>query len=298
MNDSRIKLGQIDSAVTNIAVDLKRQKDATNREIINTKQRQIVSWLKVCDTSTNHATARKKHEPGTGSWFISSSEFVKWRDNKIRSLWLQAIPGAGKTILCSTIIDEIKTFCATQSEYRFAYFYFDFSDKKKQIVDSFLRSIIIQLFLYHQNIPIDIQSLYNTCHGDQPTLDALIKILLSLLTTSSRTYILIDALDECCERGEMVDLLKQLILSSSSMNLLITSRKEQDIITILQCHIDVVRCIQSAKVDADVELYIQNCLRRDPTLKRCLPVREDVIKALVEGANGMCIPSIVPVNGL
>jgi NACHT domain len=298
MNDSRIKLGQIDYAVTKIAVDLKRQESATNREVINTKRQQIVDWLKVCDPSTNHVTARKIHEPGTGNWFISSSDFVKWRDNKIRSLWLQAIPGAGKTILCSTIIDEIKEFCANRSEYRFAYFYFDFSDKKKQIVDSFVRSIIIQLFGYHQNIPIDIQSFYNTSHENQPPLDALIKILLSLLSTSSRTYILIDALDECCERGEMVDLLKHLILSSNSMNLLITSRKEQDIITKLQCHIDVVKCIQSAKVDADVELYIQNCLSRDSTLKRCLPVREQVIKALVEGANGMCMPSIVPINRL
>ena len=36
------------------------------------------------------------------------------------------------------------------------------------------------------------------------------------------------------------------------MNLLITSRKEQDIITELQSHIEIVTCLQSAKIDADM----------------------------------------------
>ena len=297
MNDSRIKLEQINDGVANITLDLKRQEDAANRQLLNAKQQKIVDWLKVCDPSTNHNAARNAHEPDTGSWFINSSEFVKWRDNEVRSLWLQGIPGAGKTILCSTIIDEIQKYCINRSEYCLAYFYFDFNDKKKQIVDNFLRSVIIQLLVYRQDIPIDIQSLYDSCRGNQPTRDALITTLLSLLKTSSRTYIMIDALDECCERDEMVDLLKHLILSSDSMNLLITSRKEQDIIMNLQCHIDIVICIQSAKVNADVDLYIRKCLDTDTKLKRCLPVREEVIKALVEGVNGMYLPSIVPING-
>ena len=289
-NDSRIKLEQI-------AIDLKRQGDAANRHIINARQQKIIDWLKVCDPSTNHNAARNSHESGTGAWFIDSSEFVNWRDNQIRSLWLQGIPGAGKTILCSTIIDNIENFCVDQSGYHFAYFYFDFNDNKKQLVDSFLRSVIIQLSVLQPDIPIDVQSLYDTCRGNQPTNDALIKTLLSLLKISSQAYILIDALDECCEREKMMDLLKHLI-SSSSMNLLITSRKEQDIITNLQSHIDIVRCIQSAKVDADVDLYVRKCLDKDAKLKRCLPVRDEVIKTLVEGANGMYLPAIIFTNGL
>ena len=146
-NNNRTQLKQITDDVGKLALDFKRQEDAADHQRIITKRQQIIDWLKVCDPSTNHVEARNRHEPGTGIWFISSSEFTKWRDGQIRSSWLQGIPGAGKTILCSTVIDEIERFCATRSEYCFAYFYFEFSDKKKQIVDCFLRSMIAQLLL-------------------------------------------------------------------------------------------------------------------------------------------------------
>ena len=146
----------------------------------------------------------------TGS--LAPRTLSDWRDNKIRSLWLHGIPGAGKTILCSTIIEEVTTFCATRSD-EFAYFYFDFNDAQKQIVDNFLRSVILQIFIHRTGIPSDIQSLYDQCRGNQPTREALVRTLLSLLKSSTRAYILIDALDECSERSEMVNLLKQLINS-------------------------------------------------------------------------------------
>jgi hypothetical protein len=265
----------------------------TDKILDHFKHKEIVNWLKVCDPSTNHYAARQAYEPGTGIWFVESSDFIEWRDNQNRSLWLQAIPGAGKTILCSTIIEEVRKFCKAQPEYRCTYFYFDFADEKKQVVTSFLRSIIMQLFDDRQEIPNEVQSLYDSHKGNQPMPEALVKTILSLIKTFPQTYILIDALDECRERKEMVKILKELISSSNSFNLLITSRKEQDIITELQRHIQVIKCIESAKVDADVELYVHRYLDKDSTLKRCRPVKNEVTKALVEGSNGMYISAIV-----
>lgn len=272
-----------------IITDLKHQEDIANNQRINAERQQIVNWLKVCDPSFNHVAARKIHEPGTGSWFIDSTEFVEWRDNQTRTLWLQGIPGAGKTILCSTIIEEIQKFCENQLGHHCAYFYFDFSDKKKQTVNSFLRSIIIQLFVDRPDIPDEVQSLYDDLRVIQPRHNSLIKTLLSLLKTDCRTYIIIDALDECCERDEMANLIEYLISSSSSIKLLITSRMNQDIISELQPHIEVVRCIQGEKVDSDIEVYVRKRLDKDRKLRRCRPIQNEVIKALVEGANGMYV---------
>ncbi len=268
---------------------MKRHEDASNRDRVTAKRREFINWLKVCDPSTNHNKARNLHEPGTGTWFINSQDFIKWRDKKTCSLWLQGNPRAGKTILCSTIIEEVQKFCALRSGYRCIYFYFDFSDEQKQDVDNFLRSVIVQLFENLQDIPNEVQSLYDECNGNQPSHDALIKTLVSLLKSSNYTYILIDALDECCERSDMAKLLSQLILPSDSINVLITSRKEQDIISELQSHIEVVKCMENAKIDTDVEIYIQKRLDTDRTLRRCLPMREEVTQVLVEGANGMYI---------
>jgi hypothetical protein len=211
-------------------------------------------------------------------------------------LWLQGIPGAGKTILCSTIIHQIETFCSTQEDYAYAYFYFDFNDTQKQIVDSFLRSAIIQLFKRRPEIPADVLSLYTESHGSQPGREALIATLLALFELSAQTYILIDALDECSERLDAVNVLQRLIDSSNSMNLLITSRKEQDIISVLQPHMDVVLSIQNAKVNADVAIHARQCLDNDHALWRCNPIKSEVVKALVDGANGMYALPTISVN--
>src|SRR5208282_1747062 len=180
LNNNRLKLEQI-------TTNLKRQEDDAICDRVNAKQLNIINWLKVCDPSENHIAARELHEPGTGNWFIDSVDFIKWRDHEICSLWLQGIPGAGKTILCSTVIDQTKNFCATQSQFRCVYFYFDFANKQKQIVNSFLRSSIIQLFIDRHDIPNDVQSLYEVCKGNQPTHEALLKTLFSLLKTSGQT---------------------------------------------------------------------------------------------------------------
>jgi DNA replication protein DnaC len=65
----------------------------------------------LCDPSTNHNAARKKHKPTTGKWFLESEQFVSWMHGRITSIWLHGIPGTGKTILSSTIIDRIDTSC-------------------------------------------------------------------------------------------------------------------------------------------------------------------------------------------
>jgi ankyrin repeat domain-containing protein 50 len=289
LTDNSVKL-------VNLSDEIKRQEIEGKQKEIDNKRREIINWLWPCDPSTNHSAAQAKHEPGTGSWFIESKDFTDWKENNIRSLWLQGIPGAGKTILCSTIIHQIGAFCSTQDGYAYAYFYFDFNDRQKQIVDSFLRSAIIQLFTRRSEIPDDLLSMYRQSHGSQLGREALIGILLSLFKFSPRSYILIDALDECSDRIDAVNVLRRLINTSDSVSLLVTSRKEQDIISVLQPHIDVVLPIQNAKVNVDVAIHVRQCLDNDPTLWRCESVKSEVVKTLVDGADGMYALPTISVN--
>ena len=92
---------------------------------------QILGWLKSSDSFTNHESARHKHEPTTGNWFIQSNAFHQWTNGTGMSLWLNGIPGAGKTILCSTIIEYVKELCLHHTDRQIACFYFGFSDSQK-----------------------------------------------------------------------------------------------------------------------------------------------------------------------
>lgn len=58
------------------------------------ERKQIAEWLSGADPSTDHNSARKKHEPGTGEWLLNLKDFEEWREGDGSLLWLHSIPGA------------------------------------------------------------------------------------------------------------------------------------------------------------------------------------------------------------
>jgi len=253
--------------------------------------RRIVNWLKSTDPSTNHESARQKHEPTTGNWLIQSDTFHKWENSTSMSLWINGIPGAGKTVLCSTIIEHVKGLCLHSTDAQIAYFYFDFNDPQKQTIAGMLRSMIVQLCVGKAQLPTQVHEIYNQCNNgnQQPTLQGLINTLFSLLANSQRTYVIIDALDECSERKQLMTVINQIIKNSSlRVNLLATSRKEQDILEGLQGVIDIQINLEGDGIDADIDLHIRKCLESDQRLKKWNSlIKQEILEVLVAGAHGM-----------
>jgi len=92
--------------------------------------------------------------------------FLSWAHGDISKMWLHGIPGARKTIVCSTVIEYVHSLCQNGDEY--AYFYFDFSDPKKQVMGGFIKSMIIQLCARKDQVPEIVGNLYQECdHGTQ-----------------------------------------------------------------------------------------------------------------------------------
>ena len=109
-------------------LEIKKTVKDIHCHIQDTAHKEILAWLNKTDPISNHTAACEKCQHGTGQWFTSSLEFSQWLQPK-RSLWLHGIPGAGKTILYSTIIENVISGCSPES--RCVYFYFDFSDSAK-----------------------------------------------------------------------------------------------------------------------------------------------------------------------
>jgi len=108
------------------------------------------------------------------------------KSNNFNSGYLLGIPGAGKTILCSTIIEHMTALCSQSSDYS-AYFYFD----DRQTVVGMLKFIVVQLCSTQSKVPSELHQLYTQCdHGrDLPDPTALMRVLLSLLTPDHRTFV-------------------------------------------------------------------------------------------------------------
>jgi len=98
--------------------------DSIQTIVMSQKHDGIIRWLNASDPSSNHELARKKPEPTSGEWFINSDGFKSWTESTNKFLWLLGIPGAGKTILCSTIIEHVKALCSTNSAYQICIFLF------------------------------------------------------------------------------------------------------------------------------------------------------------------------------
>jgi hypothetical protein len=76
----------------------------------NCEERQsILDWLTTIDYAPQQNDFINQRQAGTGQWFLDSAEYQAWLKTDKRILFCPGIPGAGKTILTSIVIDDLDT---------------------------------------------------------------------------------------------------------------------------------------------------------------------------------------------
>ena len=246
---------------------------------------RIVQWLSIADPLSNHIAARDKHEPSTGDWFLKSDEFTTWKSDPFCSLWVRSIPGAGKTILSSTVVHHLVQH--QKAEDFILFYYFDFRNERKQKMRSLLLSLIAQICVRADYIPQNIQeAFYKGASLDKRSLT---DMFTALALDCGHVKIVVDALDESSERPELLELLE--ILGKNFMGTvqwLVTSRNEQDIETTLARCTPFIISLNKTLVNDDIRLHIDSCLVRDPVLRsRPAWVKDRISETLIFKAGGM-----------
>jgi Cdc6-like AAA superfamily ATPase len=262
------------------------------------KHGEIYRWLSSSDPSTNFNKALEQRQEGTGLWLLQSSLFQKWHRQQHSFLWLYGIPGCGKTILSSTIIEHLMD---THPDQLLLYFYFDFTDASKQTFDNVLRSLISQLYHKRKDTQKLLDSLFSSCGNgrSQPTCESLCKVFLQMINQAQEIYIVLDALDECPKRkgphseGLLAWIQSLLDLEQRNVHLLVTSRPEHDIELVLRkiarSDEDIVP-IQSGLIEDDIRSYVHTRVRTGDGLKRWKSrpdVLDEIQSVLMEKSQGM-----------
>ena len=260
---------------------------------INHHAEKIRGWLSAPDPSSNHNSAQKKKQPTTGEWFTQSREFTDWKTQPRSFIWLHGIPGCGKTILASTIIQDVIRSFQSHPGIAVAYFYFDYNNSEKQSTGTFLRSLIVQLSGQCPILPDFLQSAYSQSQNgqQQPTDESLELLICQMLKNFDNIYILVDALDECTDRESLLEFKEKLMgWKLDGLHLLTTSRKERDIDDSLQGLVTNQISIQSALVDADIRVHVLERISSDPKLgKWPVNIKKEIEDALTNGAKGMYV---------
>lgn len=121
------------------------------------------------------------------------------------------MPGAGKSILCSIAIDYLKELqISSQEEIGFAFILGDF--KSRDETEDLMASMVKQLLRPHK-VPLGLQSQFqkqskNKAGGKSClSLAEIASYLDAVMSSYSRTFVIIDALDEyeICSRDELLD---------------------------------------------------------------------------------------------
>ncbi|KAI9773654.1 MAG: hypothetical protein M1840_006928 [Geoglossum simile] len=238
-------------------------------------RQKVYHWLSPPDPTSSHIAACKKRQPTTGSWFTRGRKFAKWKATPDSMIWL------------STIIEDVKSHCQQAA---IAFFYFEFSDEKKQRLENFTRSLIAQLSAQSTSAPKFLEELYARHQNGQqkPSTEELVAALEGVVDSSQKTYIILDALDECTEREELLSLIKQMAQwKTGKLHILATSRRERDISEALNPLTKDEICIQSGLVKADIQLHIRERLQHDQKLEWPAEVQDELEETLMEGAHGM-----------
>ncbi|KAG4264834.1 hypothetical protein FPRO03_00118 [Fusarium proliferatum] len=291
--DTRQKLKNIISQFDGAMAGLWKQ--------LNEEERcKILQWVSDIPHESDHYVARKERVDGTGDWLISHEVYTTWRESKQSALlWLNGIPGAGKTKLSSRVIDDLLTTlpCEPGDNIGLAYFYCDRNRADHNEPVAIMRSLVRQLCVPrdHPSIESCVEDQYlkrkvKGFSSDRLVAEDCKQLLLQLVAGYHCVYIVVDGLDEC-DRGTrhiLMDLLDEMIEKfEQSVKIYIASRTDQDLRN--RYHNGTYLEVTANDNQADIEKYILKKMEQSNFCqKRLYPkLRRKILRTFQEKSQGM-----------
>jgi hypothetical protein len=191
----------------------------------------------------------------------------------------------------STIIDEIQSRIGKDPKKILAYYYFDFQDRERDC-QAFLKSILFQLAVQQPVIPDSLHIFYDKHRQKSQLLSSdLLNIITSIAKKLEDIYIVADALDECTDSQDILNVIEEINGASlNNIHIILTSRPNPEIELSLSGLLTHQICLDQKHVDADIALYVRDVLEKDQKLSRWpSSVRQQIREKLENGSCGMYV---------
>ncbi|KIW12585.1 hypothetical protein PV08_09863 [Exophiala spinifera] len=224
-NDTKL-IHEIAREVAEIAVKI--GKITANDNVRET--RAIINWLSPLDFSRVQDSIFARRTPGTGLWFLGSPMYQSWIDSAGGTMWCPGIPGAGKTLMSSIVVNDLRDRFDAVPGVGIAAIYCNYKERLEQTAVNLLSGLWLQLAQGSGQLSDDVKSLYRK-HVDRNTLPTLAEVEMVVSKEVGRyqkVFVVVDALDECHWSLRM-DLLETLQTLQPKVNLLVTSRFDDSI---------------------------------------------------------------------
>ena len=248
------------------------EEEVSERYRHNQMAREVFTWLAAEEDSQEeylHSISDHR-QPETCNWILDESQICSWIENGNGDavIWMTGKPGAGKSYLCSLIIENL----GTRQDLSSLYFFCGQRSANQNRCALLLRTLAVQLL--RQNLedvaPLVHQDyLQKGLSCSSPTMKRLLKEVLPLAKT---TRIVLDGIDEYDleDQQQILKCLSELQRSmGDSCRLLISSRNEPLIEKMMsrktQFKLD-------GKTAEGLSLYIRHKVER---LSTCFPKIDD-----------------------
>ncbi|GAW19057.1 hypothetical protein ANO14919_085410 [Xylariales sp. No.14919] len=198
--ESQATPSQIEDARKGIQASRKIENDQLHEQNLQ-RIRDVHNWLRATNVEIDqdsHAKARAEY-PGTGQWLLKTTLFKEWFNPQYTTipplLWLNGIPGAGKTILASLVVEEVRRLNPVPTV---LFFYCKHGNSERDNFVALGRSLLAQFLKQDTGL---LASFYQkSCRSGEAVLTspALVEELLTLAFGNCKgAYIILDGLDEC-----------------------------------------------------------------------------------------------------
>jgi Cdc6-like AAA superfamily ATPase len=257
----------------------------------NDEDMKVLDWLTPVNYGSQQSDFINRRQPGTGQWLFELAEFKAWVLIGKQTLFCPGIPGAGKTILTSIVVEELITRFENDHNIGIAYLYCNYRRQHEQKPEDLFANLLKQFILEQPSIPDSMKTLYDR-HKDKqtrPSLDEILGVLHSVAVVYSRVYIVVDALDEC----QISDGCRQRFLSGLfnlrakyGVNLFATSRP----ISSIEKEFEGSTILEIRASEEDVRKYLEGHMFRLPGfVVRSLKLQEEIKANIVKAVDGMYV---------
>ena len=250
----------------------------------------VLDWVTTDEYSRQQSDFIRRRKAGTGQWLLDSTEYQQWTETAKQTLFCPGIPGAGKTILTSIVVDGLHARFRDDVHVGIAYLYCNFRRQADQKVEDLLSNLVRQLSQDQSSLPECLRILYDKHKGrTRPSLDELSRALETVANLFSRIFIVVDALDECqLYDGSRSKFLATLfaLQSKTGANIFATSRFILDVTERFKDHVS----LEIRAHPGDVQRYIEGnmahmplCVARSPDLQK------EIVTKIVQAVDGMYV---------
>ncbi|KAF6812597.1 ankyrin repeat protein [Colletotrichum musicola] len=153
------------------------------------KKREVLDFFSKYNYRSEFEKTRVLRHPTAGLWLTEGPEFDEWYQGIGSKIWFSGIPGAGKSVIVTLLIEECLQRTQQHHGTAVAYFFCTYRDEATHSPSSILSSMCVQLALQSENAFEALREAYDELNPDhhfsaEPSIENLIATLHRLCVSS------------------------------------------------------------------------------------------------------------------